>query len=133
MGLGDNIKLKKEYDEIRDSGSIKLRGIIWQKSDGICWYCGVDLIPWKSFSVDHLIPISKGGGDEYANVVPCCRKCNIGKRDRNLEEFREKLAKRVEGGPSFTKEQMEWLARRGVRLEVERYVFWFEKMEEEKS
>lgn len=39
-------------------------------------------------TVDHVIPISRGGGvfDEK-NVVPCCHKCNQKKGNKTLEEF----------------------------------------------
>ena len=47
-----------------------------------CVYCGK---PWEH--QDHFIPISKGGGYEFGNIVPACAFCNIGKRDKLPEIF----------------------------------------------
>ena len=51
---------------------------------GRCWYCGAG----ESETLDHIIPISKGGSDEDCNLVPCCKSCNSSKRDLALEDFR---------------------------------------------
>jgi 5-methylcytosine-specific restriction endonuclease McrA len=48
---------------------------------GRCAYCG-DL-PGK-ITMDHVVPISKGGGHTARNVVPACLPCNSGKKDREM-------------------------------------------------
>lgn len=57
-------------------------GIIWS---GPCAYCG-DLAPDQ---VDHVIPLSRGGTHDRANLVPACKPCNMDKLDFTLEEWRE--------------------------------------------
>lgn len=52
-----------------------------------CHYCGIGLTV-STFSIDHVIPISKGGTDVRENKVSCCRFCNTIKADMSLEEFR---------------------------------------------
>jgi 5-methylcytosine-specific restriction endonuclease McrA len=47
-----------------------------------CHYCGLE-----ANTVDHLIPISKGGTDEATNMVAACTQCNSGKRDRMTPTF----------------------------------------------
>jgi len=47
-----------------------------------CVYCGRN-----ANTVDHIIPISKGGKDEYDNLVPCCKSCNSSKKDKDLVDF----------------------------------------------
>jgi 5-methylcytosine-specific restriction endonuclease McrA len=52
-----------------------------------CHYCGQE-----ANTVDHLIPISKGGTDEATNMVAACVKCNSGKRDRMAPGFFERTS-----------------------------------------
>ena len=42
-----------------------------------CSYCGT-VMP-RCETVDHVIPVSRGGKHEPANLVPCCRRCNAEK------------------------------------------------------
>lgn len=51
----------------------------------VCYYCG---IPGK-MTVDHLIPISRGGTDDIENIVPACLLCNARKNNKTAEEFFE--------------------------------------------
>ena len=53
----------------------------WQNklNEGICHYCG------KQFSrdeltMDHIVPVSRGGTSTKGNVVPCCKQCNSDKK-----------------------------------------------------
>ena len=55
-----------------------------------CQYCGrtqVELKPRESLTRDHLIPISRGGTNEWANVVTACSPCNTRKGNRMPEEI----------------------------------------------
>lgn len=47
---------------------------------GCCAYCGN-----TGCEIDHIVPISKGGRDELANVLPACRRCNAGKGSKTVE------------------------------------------------
>lgn len=40
--------------------------------DGKCAYCGAE----GKMTIDHVIPVAKGGKTESANIVPACRSCN---------------------------------------------------------
>lgn len=44
-----------------------------------CFYCGADLI---AFEIDHFIPRSKGGSDDWENLRLACFRCNRSKRDK---------------------------------------------------
>ena len=50
---------------------------------GPCFYCGDDLAD----TVDHIHPVSEGGGDERSNVVSSCLACNVLKYTSSLDEF----------------------------------------------
>lgn len=69
---------------------------VWKKSDGKCWYCGVQTEPFTNFVIDHFQPISKGGGNQIENLVPSCSTCNLSKGKKTIDEYREHC-KRIEG------------------------------------
>lgn len=60
----------------RPSGRDAIRASVWAKTGGRCFYCQHPLNPFLDFTIDHVVPVAKGGGDELANLVPACRLCN---------------------------------------------------------
>lgn len=50
---------------------------------GRCAYCGSD----ADLSPDHILPLSRGGGNTPENVTACCFACNKSKQDRTPEEW----------------------------------------------
>ena len=48
----------------------------------------------KELTIDHNIPLSRGGANWPSNLVPLCRPCNSGKRDKTLKEYRAILKQR---------------------------------------
>ena len=43
-----------------------------------CQYCDIDL-SYSTATIDHVLPISKGGGTSFENVVTSCQPCNSSK------------------------------------------------------
>lgn len=55
-----------------------------------CQYCGrlqMELRPRESLTRDHLIPLSRGGLNEWTNVVTACSPCNTRKANRLPSEI----------------------------------------------
>ena len=48
-----------------------------------CQYCGRGDIP---LTIDHVVPISRGGEDTWENLVCACVQCNNKKGDRTPDE-----------------------------------------------
>jgi len=42
---------------------------------GICHYCRRHF-PVSELTLDHLVPVTRGGRSTRGNLVVCCRKCN---------------------------------------------------------
>jgi 5-methylcytosine-specific restriction endonuclease McrA len=38
-------------------------------------------------TVDHIIPVAKGGTDDLDNLVAACKRCNFSKQDKMPDEF----------------------------------------------
>jgi 5-methylcytosine-specific restriction endonuclease McrA len=51
---------------------------ILDRDDYTCQYCGMPA-PKVKLHVDHIIPVSKGGGNVDDNLVTSCTDCNLGK------------------------------------------------------
>lgn len=52
--------------------------------DGACAYCGHSDGP---ITMDHVLPISRGGGHTEDNVVPACQSCNASKNAKTPDEW----------------------------------------------
>lgn len=83
-------KVVVKPDTIRVHGArgTMLRAAAWDRTGGKCWYCGHQCNPFRDFSVDHAVPVSRGGLDTIENLVPSCVSCNFAKRALSLDEFR---------------------------------------------
>lgn len=62
-----------------------------------CVYCGAKA-PEVLLEIDHILPVSKGGKNDIANLCSACRPCNSGKRAKNIEDKKvwENITKAVE-------------------------------------
>jgi 5-methylcytosine-specific restriction endonuclease McrA len=43
---------------------------------------------------DHVVPLSRGGGNSVTNILPSCKACNSDKRDLLLDEWAKDRARR---------------------------------------
>lgn len=84
----------KQY--VRPYFSLKVRlsrQNVFLRDDFQCQYCG-EIFGERKLTIDHIIPLSKGGTHEWCNVVAACSRCNNKKADRTLEQARLKLLKK---------------------------------------
>lgn len=77
-------------------GSIALRRWrLYAYQDGLCFYCRQPMTlhhgrhhhALKRVTVDHLVPLSKGGRYGYVNEVAACYSCNHERGDRDWKAF----------------------------------------------
>jgi 5-methylcytosine-specific restriction endonuclease McrA len=64
----------------------------WRKriAAGICHYCGGTFSP-DELTLDHVVPLVRGGRSTRGNCVPACKGCNTRKRDLLPTEWQEYL------------------------------------------
>jgi 5-methylcytosine-specific restriction endonuclease McrA len=68
---------------------------VFERDNNTCGYCGCTLNSVNR-TIDHVVPISKGGPrNEYTNVVACCNECNSKKGDKHLSELGWKLSHKL--------------------------------------
>ena len=61
--------------------------------DGLaCVWCGSSLEEGVTFTLDHLKPHSRGGGNEATNLVTACKRCNSSRGNRTVKRFAKAVA-----------------------------------------
>ncbi len=86
----DEADIKRERRKARE-----LKASQWWKrrlSKGVCYYCG-DPTPPKELTMDHIVPITRGGKSIKGNVVTACKECNNKKKYLLPMEWGEYLSK----------------------------------------
>ena len=75
----DDATIRREREKAR-----ALRKQNWWQSriaKGVCYYCE-QRFPPKELTLDHLVPLARGGKSTKGNCVPACKDCN--NRKKNL-------------------------------------------------
>ena len=92
-------EVKREREKSRE-----LRKSRWWKNrlaHGLCHYCGQRFSP-EELTMDHLVPVSRGGKASRNNVVPACKECNTRKKYLLPIEWEEYLNKQENPPPEPT-------------------------------
>ena len=84
---GEEIKRERaKARELRKSG--------WWKrkcSQGKCYFCGKNVGP-QELTMDHIVPVIRGGRSTKSNIVPACKDCNSKKKHMLPLEWEEYLS-----------------------------------------
>ncbi len=84
------IEIKREREKARE-----LRKSPWWKrkcAEGRCYFCDRQFKP-KDLTMDHIVPIIRGGKSAKGNVVPACKECNNKKKHMLPIEWEEYMSK----------------------------------------
>ena len=87
----DEAEIRREKNKAR-----KLRKSRWWQQKlaiGICYYCG-RLFESNNLTMDHIVPLARGGRSTKDNIVACCKLCNTKKKTLlpiEWEEYMESL------------------------------------------
>jgi 5-methylcytosine-specific restriction endonuclease McrA len=83
--LADGVHTSGEIDKmVRDQG-------------GVCAYCKTALD--GSYHVDHMIPLTRGGRNDWSNLAITCGGCNRSKGAMTAEEFFQAMSTAEGRGP----------------------------------
>lgn len=68
------------------------RDRIYRRDGRQCLYCGRHCSskigrPWERASLDHVIPLERGGTNAASNLVLACRGCNARRRDLPILDY----------------------------------------------
>ncbi len=88
----DEKEIKKEKAKARE-----LRHSQWWKNlrgQGVCHYCKKRFNA-RDLTMDHLIPLSRGGKSVKGNIVPACKECNNKKKYLLLVEWEDYLQEKL--------------------------------------
>ncbi len=61
---------------------------IYERENRRCFHCG-KILKFKQITLDHYLPLSKGGTHDIFNIVACCKKCNKIKGDMVPERYED--------------------------------------------
>lgn len=84
----EDADIKRERRKARE-----LRLSEWWKrrlAKGVCYYCG-QAVPSGALTMDHIVPIARGGKSTKGNVVPSCKDCNNNKKQLLPMEWEDYL------------------------------------------
>lgn len=82
---------KEQKKQSRRTYTQKERSIIYKKDNGKCYLCGKELL-YSEMTLDHVIPLAKGGKDGLENLRCCCTNCNRWKADSYSNDFEGKIS-----------------------------------------
>lgn len=97
-----NYKLKEIFEVAPQSHKIckrksfgtGTRKAVYRKSKGHCCLCG-EFVDYDDFTVDHIIPLAKGGTNDIDNLQCACKVCNNIKTDVLPNEFIDKITEMI--------------------------------------
>lgn len=63
----------------------RIKKFIFERDAYRCINCGAH----KNLTIDHIVPVSKGGGNEIRNLQTLCKSCNSSKGVKDMLEWLE--------------------------------------------
>jgi 5-methylcytosine-specific restriction endonuclease McrA len=84
-----NTIIYTKYDRIPKVTLKLTRKAIYERDHYTCYICGKEFTEGH-LTLDHVIPLSRGGKNSWENLATCCRQCNWNKGDKLLHELKLK-------------------------------------------
>jgi len=83
------VPASESHQKIEKAKAREMRQSNWWKQQlgqGVCYHCEQKFKP-EDLTMDHLIPIARGGKTDKKNCVPSCKECNTKKGYKTRAEL----------------------------------------------
>lgn len=100
--------------ENRRNFNTEVKDYIRYKSNCRCSHCGKDLK--SNFTIEHVIPLNKGGSNDLSNLVALCQDCNTKKDDfiyyptEYYKYLKDEFLHELELNQSMYYDEFDWLS-----------------------
>ena len=88
--LGSAKEPEGKIDISRKGFSAEIRNDVYERTQGKCALCG-KFVRFDQFTIDHIIPLAKGGTNDRNNLQCTCKRCNAMKQDFSQDEFIDRM------------------------------------------
>ncbi len=84
----DDAEIRRERAKARELRKSRW----WQQktAPGLCHYCG-QKVSFQDLTMDHLVPLARGGRSTKENLVPSCKNCNNLKKTMLPIEWQDQI------------------------------------------
>ncbi|MFX1264595.1 MAG: HNH endonuclease [Promethearchaeota archaeon] len=83
----DTGTIKAVHRKVQHQISGGTQWAIWERDDFRCLYCGRHGGKGCPLTIDHFVPLSRGGANDPSNYVSCCKRCAKSKGSREPQEW----------------------------------------------
>jgi hypothetical protein len=77
--VSPSVDEKIDFYNVRDN-----RLLVYERDGYSCYKCGKLLTRWDA-TLDHILPVSRGGDNTKENLLTCCLMCNSKRRNKEVE------------------------------------------------
>mgnify|MGYP002813225513 FL=1 len=75
----------------RDCSYLKYMKTLLEQCDFSCTYCHTKISRRVPPTIDHIVPLSRGGTNDLQNLTIACRSCNARKGTKSFSEFQKEV------------------------------------------
>ena len=115
------VRVKHHHHRVRFT-----RSNIYSRDRYHCQYCG-RRFQSNQLTYDHVLPVARGGGKTWENIVTCCISCNRKKGNRSPEEAGLRLLRRPSSPSGFPYRVQFLLWEKETPESWKNYIFWSHK------
>lgn len=86
-GVRKALEHKRRAKKRGNGGAHTFADVDWllTAQGGLCAGCRIDIT--EKYTVDHIIPLCRGGTDNADNLQLMCKTCNCSKKDKTMDEW----------------------------------------------